>query len=102
MSNPEPSDAGTEFGPYCLFPRLKLMPHGGEKVKLTERAFDILWALVEATGECVTKDALIARIWGDEVVEENNLQIHISAIRRAQPGSPARNRRGRPPTGRSR
>ncbi len=81
--NAEPSDVGIEFGAYRLFPRLKLMLHGGEKVKLTERAFDILWALVEANGECVTKDALLARIWGDEVVEENNLQAHIAAIRRA-------------------
>jgi predicted ATPase/DNA-binding winged helix-turn-helix (wHTH) protein len=56
---------------------------GGQKVKLTERAFDILWALVDANGECVTKDTLLARIWGDEVVEENNLQAHISANRRA-------------------
>ena len=39
--NPEPSDAGIEFGPYRLFPRLKLMLHGGEKIKLTERAFDV-------------------------------------------------------------
>jgi predicted ATPase/DNA-binding winged helix-turn-helix (wHTH) protein len=80
--NREPSDAGIEFGPYRLFPRLKLMLHGGEKIKLTERAFDVLWALVEANGECVTKDTLLARIWGDEVVEENNLQAHISTIRR--------------------
>ena len=80
--NPEPSDVGIEFGPYRLFPRLKLMLHGGEKIKLTERAFDVLWALVEANGECVTKDTLLARIWGDEVVEENNLQAHISTIRR--------------------
>ena len=82
MPNPEPSDVGIEFGPYRLFPQLKLMLHGGEKVKLTERAFDVLWVLVEANGECVTKDALLARIWGDEVVEENNLQAHISTIRR--------------------
>jgi predicted ATPase/DNA-binding winged helix-turn-helix (wHTH) protein len=80
---PERSDVGIEFGPYRLFPRLKLLLHDAKKVQLTERAFDILWVLVEANGECVTKDALLTRIWGDEVVEENNLQAHISAIRRA-------------------
>jgi DNA-binding response OmpR family regulator len=49
--NPEPSDVGIKFGPYRLFPRLKLMLHGGQKVKSTERGFDLLWALVEANGE---------------------------------------------------
>jgi Transcriptional regulatory protein, C terminal len=40
-------------------------------------------ALIEARGEVVGKDALMTRVWPDRVVEENNLQAHISALRRA-------------------
>lgn len=82
-SNSEQSDIGVALGPYRLFPRLKLMLCDGEKIKLTERTFDVLWVLVQANGKCVTKDTLLTRVWGDEVVEENNLQAHISTIRRA-------------------
>lgn len=87
MTQPTPSvafsDRGIEFGPYRLFPQLRLLLCDAEQVKLTARAFDILWTLVAANGVCVTKDSLLTRVWGDEAVEENNLQAHISAIRRA-------------------
>jgi DNA-binding winged helix-turn-helix (wHTH) protein len=40
-------------------------------------------ALIEARGAIVTKDASMARVWPDRIVEENNLQAHISALRSA-------------------
>jgi hypothetical protein len=40
-------------------------------------------ALIEARGAIVSKDALMARIWPDRIVEENNLQSHIVALRKA-------------------
>jgi len=39
--------------------------------------------LVQSAGELVTKDELMARVWPGAIVEENKLQFHISAIRRA-------------------
>jgi len=50
---------------------------------LDARAFDVLWVLVKARGEVVTKDELIEQVWAGSIVEENNLQTHISAIRRS-------------------
>ena len=47
------------------------------------RAFDVLMALIEASGAVVSKDALMSRVWPDRIVEENNLQAQISALRRA-------------------
>src|SRR3984957_1221232 len=76
-------DQGVAFGNYRIFPELKLLLKSGNKVDLTARAFDVLWVLVKARGEVVTKDELIEQVWAGSIVEENNLQTHISAIRRS-------------------
>ena len=46
------------------------------------RAFDLLLTLSDRRDEVVSKEDLIATIWRDLVVEENNLQVHISALRK--------------------
>ena len=46
------------------------------------RAFDVLLALVERAGRLVTKDELLELVWPNLVVEENNLQAHVSALRK--------------------
>jgi predicted ATPase/DNA-binding winged helix-turn-helix (wHTH) protein len=70
-------------GPYQVFRNLRLVLRHGEKVELTGKPFEILVALLEADNKLVSKDELLTRIWPDQFVEENNLQAHISAIRRA-------------------
>jgi predicted ATPase/DNA-binding winged helix-turn-helix (wHTH) protein len=55
----------------------------GEVVKLSSRAYDLLAALHERRGRLVTKDELIDIVWPDVIVEENNLHVHVSALRRA-------------------
>src|SRR5205814_370120 len=45
--------------------------------------FDVLMALIEASGAVVSKDDLMNRVWPDRVVEENSLQVQVSALRRA-------------------
>ncbi len=52
-------------------------------VKLGSRALQILALLASAKGEIVTKDELLAGVWPGITVEENNLQVQISALRRA-------------------
>lgn len=76
-------DEGTDFGPYRIFPRLRILMREGVKLNLGPRAIDILWLLVRANGELVTKDFLLETVWSGVVVEENNLQAQMSAIRRA-------------------
>jgi DNA-binding winged helix-turn-helix (wHTH) protein len=61
-------------------------------VRLGGRAFDILAALVEHAGEVVTKEALIARAWPQTFVDEANLKIQVSALRRALGGGPGDHR----------
>ena len=70
------------FGPFTLdFPELTLAREGGI-LRLGRRATDILVALVEARGELVSRDALIARVWPDTVVDEGALRVHLSAVRK--------------------
>ena len=76
-------DEGVDFGRYRIFPRLRLLLRDGVKVDIGTRAFDVLWVLVQADGELVSKDQLIDIVWSRVVVEENNLQAQMSAIRRA-------------------
>jgi TolB-like protein/Tfp pilus assembly protein PilF len=54
----------------------------GVPVRLGGRALDILSVLASAGGDVVTKDELLARVWPGVVVEENNLQVQISALRK--------------------
>jgi DNA-binding winged helix-turn-helix (wHTH) protein len=71
------------FGPYRLLGAQRLLLEGDRPVRLGSRAFDILAALVERAGEVVGKEQLIARAWPQTFVEEANLKIQVSALRRA-------------------
>src|SRR5258708_5638255 len=71
------------FGPYRLLAGQRLLLEGDRPVRLGSRAFDILEALVERAGEGVGKEQLIARAWPQTFVEEANLKIQVSALRRA-------------------
>jgi DNA-binding winged helix-turn-helix (wHTH) protein/predicted ATPase len=72
-----------EFGGWEIdLPRRELRARG-VAVPLGSRAFHILAVLVQSAGELVTKDELMARVWPGTIVEENKLQVHISAIRKA-------------------
>jgi predicted ATPase/DNA-binding winged helix-turn-helix (wHTH) protein len=55
----------------------------GVPVPIGGRAFEIIEVLVQSAGELVTKNDLMARVWPGIIVEDNTLQFHISAIRRA-------------------
>src|ERR1700745_4043433 len=74
--------AGISFGRLLLLPHRRELLADGQPVKLGGRAFDVLMALIEARGAVVSKDALMARVWPDRVVEENNLQAQIFALRK--------------------
>jgi DNA-binding winged helix-turn-helix (wHTH) protein/TolB-like protein/Flp pilus assembly protein TadD len=71
------------FGPFLLDPRERRLLRHGEVVPLTQKAFDLLQVLVENQGHLLQKDELLRRVWPDTVVEENNLTVTISALRKA-------------------
>jgi len=72
------------FGDFELRPaERQLLGPDARPLALGGRAFDVLVALVERAGELVAKDELLERVWPDVVVEENNLQVQVSALRKA-------------------
>ena len=72
-----------QFGPYRLksAERQLLGPNGA--AELSARAFDILALLLGRPEEVVGKSAIFDAVWPGLVVEENTLQVHISALRKA-------------------
>jgi predicted ATPase/DNA-binding winged helix-turn-helix (wHTH) protein len=86
MTEPQATTSGEaaiSFGPFRLVAAQRLLLEGDKPVRLGSRAFDILTALVERAGAVVGKDELIARAWPKTFVEEANLKIQVSALRRA-------------------
>jgi predicted ATPase/DNA-binding winged helix-turn-helix (wHTH) protein len=55
----------------------------GVAVPIGGRAFEIIETLVQSAGELVTKNDLMDHVWPGAIVEENTLQVHISAVRKA-------------------
>lgn len=54
----------------------------GEEVALGTRAFDLLLVLIQHRDQLLTKQELLDRIWPGLVVEENNLSVQVSALRK--------------------
>jgi len=54
----------------------------GQPVRIGSRAFDILAVLIAANGALVSKNDILKQVWPDTIVEENNLQVHMSALRK--------------------
>jgi DNA-binding winged helix-turn-helix (wHTH) protein len=75
-------DAVIRFGRFCVVPRARQLLRDEQPVELGSRAFDLLMALIEAPGVLMTKKEIISRVWPDTVVEESNLKVQMSALRR--------------------
>jgi TolB-like protein/Tfp pilus assembly protein PilF len=71
------------FGRIEVRPALRQVWVDGKPVVLGSRAFDLLMVLVERRDRLVPKDELLDAAWPNLVVEENNLSVQISALRRA-------------------
>src|SRR5687768_8212478 len=72
-----------EFGPFRLIPDERQLLRDGQLVPLTDKPFDLLLALVENSGRLIKKGELMEMVWPDASVEEANLSVHMTAVRRA-------------------
>ncbi len=70
-----------EFGDFRLDASKRRLLRGVEPVPLTPKVFDTLLYMVEHRGNVITKDELMAALWPDTAVEENNLGQNISKLR---------------------
>jgi DNA-binding winged helix-turn-helix (wHTH) protein len=74
--------ANYRFGRFELQPATRQLLADGQPVVLGARAFVVLLALIERRERLVTKDELLDLAWPEIVVEENNLQAHVSSLRK--------------------
>ena len=77
-----------ELGPFQLDPKAGVLTYAGVAVALGPRGVAVLTALVERANEHVPKATLMDAAWPNVVVEESNLAVQISAIRRALAQAP--------------
>ncbi|MEO8741496.1 MAG: tetratricopeptide repeat protein [Casimicrobiaceae bacterium] len=74
--------ANYKFGRFELSPDTRQLLVDDQPAPLGERAFDVLLALIERRERLVTKEELLDLAWPGLVVEENNLQVQVSALRK--------------------
>ena len=77
------AEATLKFGRFRVLLRQRQLVADGVPVEVGTRAFDLLLVLLEADGSLVTKDELMSRVWPGIVVAEENLKVHICALRKA-------------------
>ena len=70
------------FGPFRFDLGDNKLSFQGAPISLGSRALEILRVLALAKGNVVSKDRLLDAVWPGLVVEENNIQVHISALRK--------------------
>jgi TolB-like protein/DNA-binding winged helix-turn-helix (wHTH) protein len=70
------------FGPFRFDLGDSKLSFQGAPISLGSRALDILRVLALAKGNVVSKDRLLDTVWPGLAVEENNIQVHISALRK--------------------
>jgi len=89
---PSPPAGALAPGAVLRFERFELQPvqrrllMDGVPVPLRARAFDVLIVLAERAGHLVSRSELLDRVWSGLVVEENNLNVQINALRKALGG----------------
>src|SRR5262245_59714638 len=72
-----------EFGPFRLAPDEHRLYRDGEVILLPPKEFDLLLLLVQNSGQVMNRESLIKALWPNTVVEEANLNVQISALRKA-------------------
>jgi predicted ATPase/DNA-binding winged helix-turn-helix (wHTH) protein len=71
------------FGPFLIDVTRRLLAREGEPVPLKSKVFDLLLAMVEGRGRLLEKEELLKTVWPGQFVEEANLSVGVSALRKA-------------------
>jgi Tol biopolymer transport system component/DNA-binding winged helix-turn-helix (wHTH) protein len=72
-----------EFDEFRLDVMKRQLTRQGEVVPLYSKAFDLLLAMVQNGGRDLTKDELLETVWPGQMLEEANLTVNMSAVRKA-------------------
>ena len=68
-------------GPLSLNPEQHTVRVGGTEIDLSFKEYSLLLALMEANGNAVSRDALLAKVWGEFYGESRTLDVHIRRLR---------------------
>jgi DNA-binding winged helix-turn-helix (wHTH) protein/tetratricopeptide (TPR) repeat protein len=79
----KPTNTFYSFGSFRIDAQKRMLSRGEEPVSLTPKAFDLLLALVENRGRVLVKDELMQKVWPDQIVEDANITVNMSALRKA-------------------
>ncbi len=71
-----------EFGPFRVDPSQRLFSLGGDPVRIPPKTFELLLYLLEHSNEVIDKETLMLEVWHDSFVEDANLTVHISTLRK--------------------
>lgn len=83
LTAPRHSPELYEFGEFRLDPARRILcRRTGAQISLAPKVFDTLAYMVQRSGTVLDKDQLMQALWPNAVVEENNLNQHISMLRR--------------------
>jgi DNA-binding winged helix-turn-helix (wHTH) protein len=72
-----------EFDAFRFDADASLLTREGRRIELTPKALAVLAALVGRAQQVVSKDELLRAVWPEAVVEEGNLAVHVSSLRKA-------------------
>lgn len=72
-----------EFGPFFVDGDRRALLRDRTVVAVSNKAFEVLLVLIRDRHRVVEKEELLERVWPDTVVEENNLTVAISGLRKA-------------------
>src|SRR6266849_7314972 len=72
-----------EFGPFRLDPNRHWLLRDGDIVPLPPKAIEILTVLIQNPGKLLEREALMQAVWPDTIVEDANLTVAISQLRKA-------------------
>jgi len=72
-----------EFDGFRFDPASLTLAHGSTLIDLPPKALGVLSVLVANAGRVVLKDDLLNLVWPSAVVEEGNLTVHVSSLRKA-------------------
>ncbi len=91
---PPPAPCALEVGDLVIDPSCRTATRRGERIELTARAFDLLYALASRPGQIISGESLLAQVWGAEyAVEPQVIYVHMRWLREKLEEDPNRPRR---------
>ena len=77
----EKADGIYRIGDLYVNSEKHLVKYDGREIQLSYKEYSLLIALLEADGRAVTRDALLAKVWGEFYDESRTLDVHIRKLR---------------------